>query len=254
MASEFYFPYCGNKRNEYDHIKSFLPEMQNIHTIVEPFCGSCAVSFKIWKNADENKKYHMNDINSYLINFYKMIQEDKKEEILNELEQFKKITKEEWNKIMRKKEKSVSEFILEKVWAKNLMCPIGYKPFPKLEKFRKKIPYDEFIKHSHLTNQDHISIFEQYKNDDNAFLFLDPPYINSNNDEYKMDGVNFVGNMEELFLSILDILKNGKCKVMLVVNNRLLMKLLFKDFIKNKYEKTYSRTHKKDEHLIICNF
>ena len=48
--------------------------------------------------------------------------------------------------------------------------------------------YDENEKqiliNSLFTNNDYINIFNQYKDDDKAFLCIDPPYLFSNNSGY----------------------------------------------------------------------
>jgi hypothetical protein len=54
MKNHFFFSYVGNKREEVEHIYNLL-DLNNINTIVEPFCGSCAVSYYIWsQNKDKN--------------------------------------------------------------------------------------------------------------------------------------------------------------------------------------------------------
>ena len=56
MKNHFFFSYAGNKREEVEHIYNKL-DLENIETIVEPFCGSCAVSYYIWtQNKDKNYK------------------------------------------------------------------------------------------------------------------------------------------------------------------------------------------------------
>ena len=56
MKNHFFFSYCGNKREEVEHIYNLL-DLNNIDTIVEPFCGSCAMSYYIWtQNKDKNYK------------------------------------------------------------------------------------------------------------------------------------------------------------------------------------------------------
>ena len=54
MKNHFFFSCCGNKREEVEHIYNLL-DLENIDTIVEPFCGSCAMSYYIWtQNKDKN--------------------------------------------------------------------------------------------------------------------------------------------------------------------------------------------------------
>ena len=63
--SHFIFPYAGNKRNEYKHFKDYI-NYDGINNIVEPFCGTSAISFNIWLEHKGRFNYYLND-NSQLI-------------------------------------------------------------------------------------------------------------------------------------------------------------------------------------------
>ena len=53
-SSHFVIPYTGNKYKEYQkHYKSYL-NFDGIKTVIEPFSGSCAMSFLIWKEIFES--------------------------------------------------------------------------------------------------------------------------------------------------------------------------------------------------------
>ena len=60
--------------------------------------------------------------------------------------------------------------------------------------------------------------------------------------------------MTSILLDILELLKNAKCKVMLIINKLNIIEYLFKDFIRDEYLKTYAVTKKKMKHLIITNY
>ena len=91
-----------------------------------------------------------------------------------------------------------------------------------------------------------------YKDDDDAFLFLDPPYLFSDNSGYQAQ--NIETDMTKIVLDILDLIKNCKCKVMLIINKLCILGYLFNDYIRGEYDKTYSLTKKKSKHLIITNY
>jgi site-specific DNA-adenine methylase len=116
--------------------------------------------------------------------------------------------------------------------------------------------YDENEKqiliNSLFTNNDYINIFNQYKDDDKAFLFIDPPYLFSDNSGYFPQ--NEKKDMTAIILDILELLKSGKCKVMLIINKLNILEYLFKDFIKGEYSKIYAITKKGMKHLIITNY
>ena len=46
MKNHFYMSYSGNKREEVENIYNLI-DFNNIATIVEPFCGTCAMSYYI---------------------------------------------------------------------------------------------------------------------------------------------------------------------------------------------------------------
>ena len=78
MKNHFITPYFGNKREEVVKIYSMI-DMDKYDTIVEPFCGSSAISYYIWtKNKDRNIKYILNDNNKNLIELYKICMDEEK--------------------------------------------------------------------------------------------------------------------------------------------------------------------------------
>lgn len=71
-----FFKWAGGKTQLLDTITSELPEnMEGINTYIEPFVGAGAV-FLDFLSSDRFEKYIINDINSKLINVYKVIRDD----------------------------------------------------------------------------------------------------------------------------------------------------------------------------------
>ena len=62
MKNHFVFSYAGNKRKEVEEIYKNI-NFNNITTILEPFCGSCSLSYYIWTL----NKVVMNFINQILM-------------------------------------------------------------------------------------------------------------------------------------------------------------------------------------------
>jgi site-specific DNA-adenine methylase len=58
--SHLYFCYIGNKRNEYKFIEDKF-NFDGIENIIEPFCGSAAISFNIWLKHKDRFNYYIND-------------------------------------------------------------------------------------------------------------------------------------------------------------------------------------------------
>ena len=63
----------GNKKTELKLLLPIIePQINNKTIFVEPFCGSCVVSFAVYKN-NKNIEFHVNDIDEIRIQFYKNI-------------------------------------------------------------------------------------------------------------------------------------------------------------------------------------
>ena len=65
-----------------------------------------------------------------------------------------------------------------------------------------------------ITNLDYTDIFEMYRDDEEAFLFLDPPYLYSDNSSYASQIRET--DMTQIVVDILEFLKVCKCKVCLL--------------------------------------
>ena len=78
----FYFAYMGNKRTDIKFFSDYLPYgYKIINTVVEPFCGSCSVSRYYYKDY-KKIKYHVNDIDTDLINFLNYIKKNTAEPLI----------------------------------------------------------------------------------------------------------------------------------------------------------------------------
>ena len=110
-------------------------------------------------------------------------------------------------------------------------------------------PILEFIRTAKITflNKDALEIYNEYKMNSKAFIFLDPPYLLSSNSFYKDPTANIY---EYLFDN--DIRKN-KALVILCLENNWIIKLLFKGCKYITYVKKYEVSKKITEHIIIIN-
>ena len=129
--------------------------------------------------------------------------------------------------------------------------PQSHRKFPQFKTFNTPLPLDTFVKDAKITNEDFKVICEQYKADPSALLFLDPPYANCDNRFYSSSPTT--KDVDDIFEYLAEFIPSAKCRVMLVVNNCLLTRVLFKGLIKHTYNKTYSVSQSKLEHIIICN-
>ncbi len=74
-GNHFIFPYAGNKRNEFKYLNNVIDDIDNYDTIIEPFCGSSAISFNMWLKYP-NKNFILNDNDKELINLYHLIKNE----------------------------------------------------------------------------------------------------------------------------------------------------------------------------------
>ena len=108
---------------------------------------------------------------------------------------------------------------------------------------------------------------EEYKDNEKAFIYLDPPYLNSFNGNYdqyntSIDENNIIIDNTKIYIDILDYLKNSKCKILFSINSNSITRHLYKDYIKVDYSSVYSSTHiknkktskNKENILLISNF
>jgi site-specific DNA-adenine methylase len=73
--THFVIPYKGNKREETKHISKEF-NLNDVDYIVEPFCGSSAVSYALSKLYPNRFTYILNDNSKYLIRLYNILKEE----------------------------------------------------------------------------------------------------------------------------------------------------------------------------------
>lgn len=251
--SHFLTPYAGNKRQEYKEIEPHL-KFDNVKNIIEPFCGTSAISFNIWKKHGNKFDYYLNDKSENLYKIYKLLQEediDVIEKNINDIKNSVK-NKEDYLKIHKNPDKSLYEYIyINRYYAlrpglfSEAKC-ITAKGFMSSKIQREFI---EFIKspNVYITNDNWDILFEKYKNDAESLFMLDPPYIQSCNNFYGEKDLNVY---EYLFENNIG---NFKSKIYLMLENNWMIKLLFKGSILYEYNKQYQTTHRNTTHLIIGN-
>lgn len=101
-------------------------------------------------------------------------------------------------------------------------------------------------------------MFKIVKNNTNAFVFIDPPYLSSDNTSYHgvitTDKDNRIVDNTVMFIDIMKFMSTAKCKVMLIINKNALNEYIFKDFIVGSYDKIYSLSKRHDKLLICTNY
>ena len=244
----------GNKTRE---LKLLLPIIEQHITkdtiFVEPFCGSSVVSFNVYMKYN-NIKFHINDIDPFRIQFYNNM---KDEEGRNEFYKLQDKVLDTNNgestyyEILGKSKSKMKTDYNAYVISKTIYAfRTGLYPTTKTP--NKKIISENWIKFFNkatITNEDFKIILDKYKDNENAFIYLDPPYMDSFNAGYSGDytGKTHDENMKiidntQIYIDLLDLLK-CKCKVLFSINSNALTQYIYKDYIKSDYNHIYQTSN-----------
>lgn len=255
--NHFIFGYSGNKRNECNNLYDALKgHYNNFNTIVEPFCGSCAFSYYMAQKHPKKYKYVINDNNEMLINLINLAKDEIKYNLFvdNLKIMFDDVmtSKEEYNKLMPKSKTDLSAFVfIHKVYNIRPGLYPTSKPFKK-ECFdaMKTCGFLDFIRNEDVTIycRSGISVYDEYRGNEDALIFLDPPYLDSCNDFYLNCNVNVY---EYLFDNDID---NEDAYIMLCLEKMWIMQLLFRGKKQIEYSKLYQPRKRMTTHIIIVNF
>lgn len=249
------FGRLGNKTNDIKYFKQYLPlEVKNV---IEPFGGTFAVSRIIYN--DRKYKKFVNDTDEYLFEIYR--NPEKYSEMCNKLNEIaktclnenKNVVYDKFMDIVNKDDSIDKNSLFFKYWKVEKIIR------GRMIKTLKEVDHRDFIhlmKDITFTNKDYLEIIEEHRKNKNSFIFLDPPYLFSDNSQYSEQYGNEGKDTTEIIYKIYEILKDKttKCKIMLVINDLKILRWLFKDFIKGDYLKIYQVGKRREKHLIICNY
>jgi 16S rRNA G966 N2-methylase RsmD len=248
MKNHFYITYLGNKRQEVERLYEVI-DFTDITTIIEPFCGSCAMSYYI-STKKEGLKYILNDNNPYLKDMYEiMLDDDKIKKFENDYSNlFIDMDKEKYKELL-KKEGVLYWFLANKYYK---IRPTMYPNDGSRSKTinLKSVPIYNFFKNNDITflTTDGLELYKKYNNCKNNLILLDPPYMDSCNALYKSPTINIY---EYLYNNNIN---NCNSYIILILENNYIIRMLFSNNkILSTYNKTYNIAKKKTEHVIICN-
>lgn len=248
--------YPGGKKNEISLFKDWIPEKFN--TYIEPFVGGGAVYFYL-----ENKKNIINDINEDLINFYKKISTDS-DNLIKELKLMKN-NKDFYLEIRKMyNENDTSKFSKEAMFyylnrtcyggivrynsKKEFNTPFGkystYKPWEYISD-----EHVNLLKNTQFMSKSFEEAFKKAKKGD--FVFIDPPYSSNFNNYYEN---NF---SDEQHKKLAECIRTSPAKCLAVISDLGNIPIIYKDLIKESYDKKYGINIKDDtqvKHLIITNY
>jgi len=245
-----------------DEIKMFEKYFPVYTTYLEAFVGGGSLFFYL-----NPMKAIINDVHNELIDLYKNIGLGKGRDIFQFMEEnpndeptYYKIREMEINDTLD----SAKQFYYQRK-----TCFRGMLRYNKKGKFNipfgryKTINYNELINKDYETllarteilNKSFEYLFENY-NDENNFMFLDPPY----DSEFIDYGYCKFGKDEHKKLALL--FKNTKIKCLMIIGKTNFIEELYKDYIVDEYDKKYrfklynnrigNEINKK--HLIIKNY
>jgi DNA adenine methylase len=253
--------WSGGKSDEIKHFIQYIPS--DYDTYIEPFIGGGSVYFYLFPN-----KAVISDVHTELIDFYQSIREGKSNEIYefmnthpNNEETYYTIRD---NMSIHNTLDNAKRFYYERK-----TCFRGMLRYNKSGKFNipfgkyktinysdlKNKDYEILLNRTEILNKDFNYIFENYNNDNN-FMFLDPPY----DSEFTDYGYCQFGKKEHERLAYL--FKNTKIKCLMIIGKTKFIEDLYKDYIIDEYDKKYKfklyNNRIGDEinvkHLIIKNF
>ena len=250
MQHHFITPYTGNKRREviniHDHIKDNL---DGIDTIIEPFCGSSAVSYYLSTIYPKRFKYILNDLDPMLIELYHLMMDkyrfDKFELLFNETVKLI-VNKESYLKIT-KPQTFLAWFIRNKIYGFHIGI---YRPNYKPKTYDlNKYGIVKFLREENveITLGDGMDLVKQYENNPNILFILDPPYLNSCNSFYTNQTTNVYDYCADKKIN------NFNSKMVFILEDIPVIRELFLENIKLSYKKHYELKHKNTEHIIISN-
>jgi site-specific DNA-adenine methylase len=254
MKNHFIYSYLGNKRNETEIFLNNI-KLDNIKNIIEPFCGSSAMSFAIWLEHEDKFDYYLNDSDKRLIDVYDLMKNETIEEIEKNVNEFSKNikNKDDWLYELKNNDRTIYSYIFFKKFSG--LGRYGFYPNDKKNVYNFKITKEtiqfiEFIKqpYVHITHGDWFEVFSQFKDDEHSIFMIDPPYIMACNDFYTDRKLN----MYQYFYD--HKIERNKAHIYLILEDHWILRMLFaNNNILLKYAKTYQITKKATNHIIIYN-
>ena len=249
----FYFSYHGNKRNELTEIKDMF-DITKYDTIVEPFGGSLVFSRYIY-SIDPNKKFHCSDNNNELVTFCNNFHKHDDSIIKRATNVIKKINnkKDKYYEYMKNVPETqvvtykwIVYYLLYNTYYNYQRGRFGTRDVPKFLGISKcKSVLNDFFRNNPYKLSDYKTSIEQFKDDKNALIFLDPPYINSYNMCYKKPEVDW----EYLY----NFFETCKCHFIMIVNNDFFMRIAFKKYFVKEYSKRYEQKKRSVMHCVFSN-
>lgn len=279
--------YRGGKLREIKYFEKYLPS--EFDTYIEPFVGGGAVYFHL-----EHNKNIINDINSKLINFYHQLKYDYRE-LKRQLDYLQAVYEENQRVFEEKKAAVGGDYIpndneelyykMRELYNKPDDCwlegavyffinktaysgMIRYNkqgeynvPYGRYKNFNTQLiteQHHELLAQTDIYQTDFAEVFQLAKPED--FMFLDPPYHKAVFNDYgncvESDKNEFNAAEHE---RLAQEFKELRCKALMVISETELIRDLYKGYVVDEYQKSYSvnirnRFKNTARHLVITNY
>ena len=251
---QFWLDYVGNKYRESKYIDEINIDWDKYDTIVEPFGGTFGFSRWLWdKKGMKNKRYVVYDSDQRIINFYQVIKEKLKDgtydEFMKSFDDLKEPTealpRNARGVINSKGRKELCKTLEEplKTWYYyNVVLNRSMWDF----KPKKILGYEPMMEQVIFINKKFTEISWDGYDLSRTLIYLDPPYLDSFNTNYKGEDEAF----NPVVSGILKLFDEKKANVMLVHCENPLLDYILKPYIACSYGKTYGFTKRKAVHKV----
>lgn len=230
--------WSGGKSDEIKMFEKYFPE--NYSKYIEPFVGGGSVFFYLNPN-----NAIINDVHKELIDLYKSIGNKKSLDIYDFMVNTPNDEDTYYN-IRDRMEINTELDSAKRFYYQRKTCFRGMLRYNKDGKFNipfgkyKNINYTELLNKNYenllarteILNKDFEYVFENY-NDENNFMFLDPPY----DSEFTDYGYCQFGKDEHVKLA--KCFKNTKIKCLMIIGKTKFIEELYKEYIVDEYDKKY---------------
>jgi len=253
--------WSGGKSDEIKMFEKYFP--QDYNKYIEPFVGGGSVYFYL-----NPTNAVINDVHKELIDFYKSIHHGKIQDIFDFMTTHPNDENTYYN--VRDEMTITNQLDNAKMfYYQRKTCFRGMLRYNKSGKFNipfgkyktinyndlKNPEYEKLLSRTEILNKGFEYIFESY-NDENNFMFLDPPY----DSEFTDYGYCKFGKEEQKKLA--ELFKNTKIKCLMIIGKTAFIEELYKDFIVDEYDKRYKfklydnriGNEINTKHLIIKNY
>ena len=251
----------GNKQTDIKYFKHLLPKQEDIDAVGEPFAGSFSVIRNCFYNVpiiycgDNDLQFRETIDNrlKHLPEYY---------EFIKKYTEYTKpfIDKDKGQFILSKHKPTIKEWVENNKGLLNIDFDRELTIKGLIIQYPKKtINYNDLaVLYSRIQwSDDYNTVLNNLKDNERGFVFLDPPYLSSDNSRYygniAKSGNNIVDNTG-LFINILNFFKTAKCKVMLVINKNAINEYIMNGYIKYSYTKKYLISKRIDQIMVCTNY